>query len=530
MSPEAVISAVANDHQIDPRLVRAHLANVVSSPQFAGSPRLVSFLTFVVETALAGQGDQIKESLIAIEVYGRRPDYNPQIDSTVRVEASRLRARLREYYHQNGHREPVEIELPKGKYVPVFCEHHRPEPQSFETTPARSFRSKSAIAVLVAVAAAVGAILYRPSPKPNAPPSQRTDDTADPKTMALYLRAHELLRMPVHHYRGPLPVPETVVESVRLFEEVTRRSPSFARGWVGLAEALEWTYEIDKTRTPEQLESATAAVNRAIELDPRLPEAWTLLTSIRFFRHWDIPGAEAASRRAIELNPRDVAARQRYTDLLRIQGRTQEARDEVARATALQPAAPNLRIRKALILFENGELEAAESEAESALAVNPMKQKPAYEMALWLQGMCRQRDGRVQEAEEFFRRGLAQEPHDPWNEAALGHLFASTGRKEEALAVVREIERQLALGKPRHTAIAIIYAGMGEKTAALEWLERGYAARETGVLFANLDWRLESLRSEPRYQTLLSCVRLGAPSKSPPGAFKLLAGIPSRVR
>ena len=71
---------------------------------------------------LAGEGDQIKESLIAIEVYGRRPDYNPQVDSTVRVEAGRLRARLRQYYESSGAGDVIRIELPKGTYAPVF--HH----------------------------------------------------------------------------------------------------------------------------------------------------------------------------------------------------------------------------------------------------------------------------------------------------------------------------------------------------------------------------------------------------------------------
>src|SRR3982750_2611793 len=103
----------------DEQMVRAHLKHVVSSSQFSNAPKLARFLRFIVETVLAGDSDQIKESLIAVEVYGRRPNYNPQIDSTVRVEASRLRARLRQYYESAGQDQPVEIDLPKGKYIPV---------------------------------------------------------------------------------------------------------------------------------------------------------------------------------------------------------------------------------------------------------------------------------------------------------------------------------------------------------------------------------------------------------------------------
>jgi TolB-like protein len=107
--------------------IRSHVGRVLASPQFAGAPRLAGFLSFVVEMALAGDGEQIKESLIAVEVYGRRPDYNPQVDSTVRVEAGRLRARLRQYYETSGQDEAVRIELPKGAYVPVFRECPRTE-------------------------------------------------------------------------------------------------------------------------------------------------------------------------------------------------------------------------------------------------------------------------------------------------------------------------------------------------------------------------------------------------------------------
>src|SRR5688572_15904930 len=108
---------------LDAETVRAHLDEIAASREFAGAPRLTKFLTFVVETALAGDADQIKESLIAVEVYGRRPDYNPHIDSTVRVEAGRLRSRLRQYYEANANH-AVQIELPKGTYAPVF--HHKP--------------------------------------------------------------------------------------------------------------------------------------------------------------------------------------------------------------------------------------------------------------------------------------------------------------------------------------------------------------------------------------------------------------------
>lgn len=102
-----------------PDHVRTQLERLLASPIFVGSARLRRFLEFVVEKSLAGEGDRLKEYVIGVEVFDRDAQYDPRVDSIVRVEAARLRARLREYYE---HSPPthVRIDLPKGRYVPQF--------------------------------------------------------------------------------------------------------------------------------------------------------------------------------------------------------------------------------------------------------------------------------------------------------------------------------------------------------------------------------------------------------------------------
>ena len=99
---------------------RLQLEKVLASSGFARNERLSRFLRFVVERHLEGKDSELKESLIAIEVFGRRPDYDPKQDSIVRTEAARLRARLAEYYAGEGSGDAMIIELPKGGYAPVF--------------------------------------------------------------------------------------------------------------------------------------------------------------------------------------------------------------------------------------------------------------------------------------------------------------------------------------------------------------------------------------------------------------------------
>ena len=100
--------------------VRAQLESMLASTVFARSPQLRSFLSYIVERRLAGQGHTLKESVLARELYGKGPDFDGGSDPVVRVDARRLRDKLREFYE--GRTDAVVISLPKGSYVPFFEE------------------------------------------------------------------------------------------------------------------------------------------------------------------------------------------------------------------------------------------------------------------------------------------------------------------------------------------------------------------------------------------------------------------------
>jgi TolB-like protein/Flp pilus assembly protein TadD len=110
MSP-AVVEAEASRRQLD---------RVLASPGFTRNERLARFLKFVLERHLEGRDSEIKESVLAVEVFGRGSDHDPKQDSIVRTEAARLRARLAEYYLGEGKQDDIVIELPKGGYVPFI--------------------------------------------------------------------------------------------------------------------------------------------------------------------------------------------------------------------------------------------------------------------------------------------------------------------------------------------------------------------------------------------------------------------------
>ena len=99
--------------------VRAELARILSSDLFSRSDRLTTFLKFIVEQTLDGHGEALKEQVLALEVYGKGVDFNTAADPIVRVDARRLRDKLREYYVAAPH-DPVIISVRKGSYTPLF--------------------------------------------------------------------------------------------------------------------------------------------------------------------------------------------------------------------------------------------------------------------------------------------------------------------------------------------------------------------------------------------------------------------------
>lgn len=105
---------------VEPSAVRGQVERIAASSQFAGADRLLRFLRYVVEEELAGRGPSIKEYRIGLDVFARPETYDPRLDATVRVEASKLRLRLARYYQAEGGNDPLVISVPKGAYVPQF--------------------------------------------------------------------------------------------------------------------------------------------------------------------------------------------------------------------------------------------------------------------------------------------------------------------------------------------------------------------------------------------------------------------------
>jgi hypothetical protein len=145
---------------------REELRRILESKHFASAPKKTRFLEFVSEQTFLGSGDKLNEYLIGVEVYDRGPEFNPQKDPIVRVQAHEIRRLLKDYYEENGKDSLIRVDLPSGHYVPVFrrstaeeADDAKPAIEPHRFGPQRGKRLHTALTLILAATTLVLALL-----------------------------------------------------------------------------------------------------------------------------------------------------------------------------------------------------------------------------------------------------------------------------------------------------------------------------------------------------------------------------------
>src|SRR5579885_3511336 len=118
--PESPTTTWTPETEAERRAIREQMERLLANPLFRNSRRYPSLFRYVVEKTLEGQSDQLKERTLGIEVFGRDPDYDTNVDPVVRATAGEIRKRIAQYYHEPGHDTEIRIDFPPGSYVPEF--------------------------------------------------------------------------------------------------------------------------------------------------------------------------------------------------------------------------------------------------------------------------------------------------------------------------------------------------------------------------------------------------------------------------
>ena len=482
-----------------------HLQLLLADRRFASAERNAKFLRYVVDCALQGKTEQIKETVIAVEVYGRPGNYDPKSDSIVRVEATRLRQKLRSYYDNEGKTSPIRIHVPSGGYTPRFervaspASLELPAPPVAQTVPTTTIQLKPAKVWKLAwfgIAATALALFFLATPD-----ARREVGTPPRPALDAWQEGVALLWQDPHSGESERGAPATLTRAIDRLEFSVAKDPKFARAWATLAEAYDYATTYVGRDSAEDARRAEAAARRAIALDNNLADGHHMLALIYFRIHWDYKAAEREYRQTLELDPQKVYAAVEYADLLRETGRVQEAEDLIRKCRALLPAMPQLAVKEAEISVDMGRPDAAIAAANAALAL-----KRNYLRAEVVLGQAWERKGDYTAALRHYEHVLAANPSERRALPAYGFLLARTGQRERAEEIARQLETTNANVRKCAVQVATVYAGLREYDRAINWLERAWSSRQAHFPSVRIEDRFRGMRDDARFRSLIAKV------------------------
>jgi TolB-like protein/class 3 adenylate cyclase len=317
---------------------------------------------------------------------------------------------------------------------------------------------------------------------------QGTDDS---KAYQLYLQGRYLWNKRTR---------EGLTRAIELFEAAIHADTTYALAYTGLADAYQHLSARGFTSMAETIEQQKSATRKALELDPGLSAAHSSLARLLFDIDWDWEAAGREFEKAVELDPRNADARHAYSHYLTAMGRTRESLEQSQRALEISPYDITLNTHLGWhYLFARDYDRAAEELARTGeMDPNNGTNHAFLARAYQFQGKDAEALAECDKA-----RAIARE--DAFAMSFVGFVYAQLGREGEARELARDLERQ---GDQTYYAIAITYAGLRDRDRAFAWLERAIAARSPGIIYLNVDPRLDELRADPRLAPLVTRVGL----------------------
>ena len=299
------------------------------------------------------------------------------------------------------------------------------------------------------------------------------------------------------------PSDENLQKAIAQFEESVRLSPSFAPAFAGLSDANLWAgYNEGFLTATEARPKAKSAAEKAVALDDNSAEAHTSLAVFRLFYEYDWVGCEGEFRRAFTLNPNYAFAHDQFAMALAFKGRFDEANAEATRAIALDPLSPQVLVDATVpLMFQRN------SAAAKRLARTAAELDPTYFFPVMIDGWADLEVGKFREAIPALKKAKAMES-PPFVTAYLAFAYGAAGDRAGAMAEFAELKRTARDGKVLPFNLALVYLGLGDRTLALDNLERALAADSQMMAWIGRDHIFDPIRSEPRFVALLKRMQL----------------------
>jgi tetratricopeptide (TPR) repeat protein len=243
---------------------------------------------------------------------------------------------------------------------------------------------------------------------------------------------------------------------------------------------------------------ARSAAMKALELDDGLAEAHASLGYVKHRYEWDWAGAEREFKRAIELNPQYPTAHQWYGWYLITLGRNDDALAEFQRAQQLDPLSLYTNLTLGAPYYYSQQYDKADEQYKRVSEMNP----DFWLAHFWLfQTYTNQKryDSALAELQKVAKLRGGNVSHFP----LAGYLYAVSGRQGEARQVLEESHREATGSYLSSYSMATAHAALGETDKAFAWLEKSLKEHDSSMVFINVDHRLDSLHSDPRFTQLI---------------------------
>jgi serine/threonine-protein kinase len=599
--------------------IREELDRVLASQAFLTAGRRARLLRFLVEESLGNRTDSLKESVIAVEVFDRPSDYDPKVESIVRVEMGRLRSRLTEYYAQTGSNDPVRIEVPKGSYQPTFAftgpEPTQPAPRLARRiaggpvalalgigvmlclglaaivllrlhggrapisivvlpflnlsgepgkeylgdsltdeltealaeskdlrvvarTSAFQFKGKNRDVreigrALNAAAVLEGSIALRDdkfrvvvqliraadgyhlwsrtydetlaglshveteiagSIEHTLMPDRETGTRTSPATAPIISsnpEAHELYMRAI--YQLQLHTADSLRESLKLSQEAVRTDPQYVRAYFAIARAETSLSAIGVISGKEATELGRAAVKRALAIDPRFSDAHAYMAHSTYVYDWNWPEAEKEYALALQAEGSHGQAHSLYGWALMTRQRFGQARSHLQIAEELDPQSPGSRQNMVTDLIFEGNFPAAKREIANLFKLYPKSLIGVRDLG-WvaiLEKDCSAARSAAQTGAEWYP--------DLGDKTGSPTMKVCCGQPEEARRQLDQMTKQSEKEFVSPYPMAQGYASLHDAGHAFEYLQKSADARESMILYLEIDSLFDPIRKDPRF-------------------------------
>jgi len=293
--------------------------------------------------------------------------------------------------------------------------------------------------------------------------------------------------------------------AIDYFKRAITIDPGYAEAYAGLADSYavagDWKYGV--LPPLDAFSKATAAAAKAFALDASLGEAHASLAYALDLYGWDWDGAETEYKQAIQLNPGYATAHQWYSWHLFMVGRNDDALVELRRAESLDPLSLIINADIADALCVAHRYDEAVEQSEKTLKMDANFAVGHYEL-----GQALVQKHMYDRAIGEFQRAIELSGHSGAFDSNLGYAYAVSGRKEEALKIVDELESRHPTNYSVDADIALIYVGLDDRDEAIGRLNKAFDARFKASILRRPAF--DPLRSDPRFQDLLR--RMGLPT------------------